>query len=87
MKTKSETIRDAIRKWPDADNQEIKAYAKSQGHIVESNLITAVAGPMKERIGQIKYGPDLQSKAQQLIKDAGSLEQARRLLYVVAGGL
>ena len=87
MKTKSETIRDAIRKWPDADNQEIKAYAKSQGHIVESNLITAVAGPMKERIGQIKYGADLQSKAQQLIKDAGSLEQARRLLYVVAGGL
>ena len=87
MKTKSETIRDAIRKWPDADNQEIKAYAKAQGHIVESNLITAVAGPMKERIGQIKYGADLQSKAQQLIKDAGSLEHARRLLYVVAGGM
>ena len=76
-----------IRKWPDADNQEIKADAKSQGHIVESNLITAVAGPMKSRIGQIKYGPDLQSKAEKLIKDAGSLEQARRLLYVVAGGL
>ena len=87
MKTKSETIRDAIRKWPDADNQEIKAYAKAQGHIVESNLITAVAGPMRERTGQIKYGPDLQSKAEQLIKEAGSLEQARRLLYVVAGGM
>jgi hypothetical protein len=87
MKTKSETIRDAIRKWPDADNQEIKAYAKSQGHIVESNLIWSVCGGQRERIGQIKYGPDLQSKAEQLIKDAGSLEQARRLLYVVAGGM
>ena len=87
MKTKSQVIRDAVRKWPDADNQEIKAYAKEHGHIVESNLIWSVCGSQRERIGQIKYGADLQHKAEQLIKEAGSLDQARRLLYVVAGGL
>jgi hypothetical protein len=86
--TKSDAIREVVKNNYCLPNEEIKREVRRQyGLEVESNLIAGVIGPEKQRLRTLTYSGELKRQAKNLIINAGSFKQAKKLLYLVAGGM
>lgn len=86
--TKSDAIRAVTRDNYCLPNEDIKREVRRQyGLEVESNLIAGVIGPEKHRLGTLTYSEELKRQAKNLIINTGSFKQAKKLLYLVAGGM
>ena len=86
--TKSDAIRAVTKDNYCLPNEDIKREVRRKyGLEVESNLIAGVIGPEKHRLGTRTNSEELKRQAKNLIINAGSFKQAKKLLYLVAGGM